>query len=337
MKRHTASALIAASCFAAAYVLGGSGASTEIITSAPLTVNVGPAHFMEIDNFTQVGGTGQRGTVVAGIFATPTPTATPVPTPTPTLSTNAGPGVALTTGGNLTDTATLFGNNPAGTIAFTLRDPTNVIVYTDTVTVNANGMYDTSAGTNPGGFMPSATGTYTWSAFYSGDTNNNAATDNGQNETEIVTSTPTPAPTPTPTPTPIVGTVLTATIIDSGGPQEPIKPIIIQGPAQITVVPVPSATLSITYRKFAESTPSPTATPTVAAVSSSTSTSTSTTGAVTAGAVTIIEAAPFDDDADSSTPTPTPTTLEPVATSTPTPTSTPTATPSISPIPSPSP
>lgn len=330
MKRHIASVLIAASCFAAAYVLGGSGASTEIITSATLTINVGQAHFMEIHNFTQVGGSGQRGTVVVGIFATPTPTVTPVPTPTPTLSTNAGPGVALSTGEKLTDTATLFGDNsPTGTITFTLRDPSNTPVYIDTLTVTGNNTYTTAAGNNPGGFRPTATGTYTWSALYSGDSNNNAATDNGQNETEIVTSTATPAPTPTPTPAPIVGTVLSATIIDSGGRQEPIKPIIIQGPAQITVAPVPSATLSITYRKFAEPTPTPT--PTVAPITTATATPSPTPTATPMAATIISSTILTGDVSDEATPTATPITSVPVATSTPAST----ATPSITPTPTP--
>ena len=59
-------------------------------------------------------------------------------------------------------------------------------VYTDVVTVSGNGTYTTATGTNPGGYLPTATGTYLWTATYSGDTNNNGATDNGQNENETV-------------------------------------------------------------------------------------------------------------------------------------------------------
>src|SRR5205085_655671 len=36
-----------------------------------------------------------------------------------------------------------------------------------------NGTYSTAQGTNPGGYMPTATGTYQWVAVYGGDGNNN--------------------------------------------------------------------------------------------------------------------------------------------------------------------
>ena len=48
-------------------------------------------------------------------------------------------------------------------------------VYTeDVVTVSGNGTYTTAAGTNPGGYVPTATGTYQWVAVYGGDANNNS-------------------------------------------------------------------------------------------------------------------------------------------------------------------
>src|SRR6266403_599211 len=76
------------------------------------------------------------------------------------------------------------------------------------------------------------------------------------------TATPTATPTPTATATPPPQTVLTATIIDPGtSPPEFIKPVTVSGPVTVTVAPVPSATLFITYRKFSEPTPTPTATP----------------------------------------------------------------------------
>ena len=106
----------------------------------------------------------------------------------PTLATVAGGTVVIGSGARLTDTAMLFGGfNPTGTITFTLYDPSNVAVYTDVVTVNGNGSYDTSTGNNPGGYLPTVTGTYLWTATYSGDTNNTGATDNGQNENQAVT------------------------------------------------------------------------------------------------------------------------------------------------------
>src|SRR5262249_59664950 len=94
----------------------------------------------------------------------------------PGLNTVAGGTVIIGSGQKPNDTAVLAGGfNPTGTITFTLYNPSNVAVYTDTVTVSGNGTYDTSVGTNPGGYLPTVTGTYLWTASYSGDSNNNAA------------------------------------------------------------------------------------------------------------------------------------------------------------------
>jgi hypothetical protein len=234
---------------------------TAVVTTSsnPLgfSVDVKEHQFLRIYNFTQDNGgnvVSERGKVVAAA-ATPTATSTPIATPTPTLSTNAGPPVALSTGDKLTDTATLFGdNNPTGTLTFALRDPSNALVDTETVMVTGNGSYNT-----PTGFSPTVTGTYTWSASYSGDVNNSPATDSGQNETEIVTATPTPTPSPTPPPR----AILTASIVDSGVLPEPIKQIVIDGPAHVTVQPVSDATLVLSYMKVAEPTPTPTPAPIV--------------------------------------------------------------------------
>ena len=89
----------------------------------------------------------------------------------------------MTCGGlvKLTDTATLSGGyNPGGTITFYLFAPgvtpngtDSNNVYSDTVTVNGDGTYTTSMGNNPGGYAPTAAGTYQWVAVYSGDASNN--------------------------------------------------------------------------------------------------------------------------------------------------------------------
>jgi hypothetical protein len=106
----------------------------------------------------------------------------------PAINTVAGGTVVIGSGAKLTDTAVLSGGyNPTGTITFTLYNPSNVAVYTDVVTVSGNGTYTTATGTNPGGYLPTVTGTYLWSAVYSGDGNNSGAQDNGQNENEAVT------------------------------------------------------------------------------------------------------------------------------------------------------
>src|SRR5207249_9256743 len=65
------------------------------------------------------------------------------------------------------------------------------------------------------------------------------------------TPTPAPTPTPTPTPTPPPRAVLTATIIDPVLSPEFIKPVVVDGPAHVTVDPVPGAKLVLTYLKVA--------------------------------------------------------------------------------------
>src|SRR5262249_61958487 len=107
--------------------------------------------------------------------------------------------VTIGSGANLTDSATpSVGLHPARPISFTLLSPANVAVYTDTVTVNGNGTYDTSTGTNPGGFLPTVTGTFHWVASYSGDSNNNRVSSNHGDEPEVlIPATPATSTTPT--------------------------------------------------------------------------------------------------------------------------------------------
>jgi uncharacterized repeat protein (TIGR01451 family)/choice-of-anchor A domain-containing protein len=95
---------------------------------------------------------------------------------TPTISTVPGGTVTIGSGNTLTDSAMLSGGfNPTGTITFSLFNPSNTAVYTDVVTVNGNGTYNTSMGSNPGGYLPTVAGTYQWVVTYSGDANNNGA------------------------------------------------------------------------------------------------------------------------------------------------------------------
>ena len=88
----------------------------------------------------------------------------------------------------LTDEATLSsGNNPTGTITFTLYAPGGVTpVDTETVTVIGNGAYVTPTGyTLP--TTGAVTGNYQWDASYSGDVNNDPASgNNAQNEQVVV-------------------------------------------------------------------------------------------------------------------------------------------------------
>ena len=89
---------------------------------------------------------------------------------TPTLSGSA----SLLSLGGTTDTATLAGASPTGTITFSLYGPANltcagVPIFTSIEGVNGNGSYTSDS------FVPSLPGTYQWTVLYSGDANNNAA------------------------------------------------------------------------------------------------------------------------------------------------------------------
>jgi protocatechuate 3,4-dioxygenase beta subunit len=85
-------------------------------------------------------------------------------------------GIAL-----LNDSATLSGgDSPTGTISFSLTLPDGSSVDEGTVNVNGDGVYSP-----PAAVTATAVGTYTWYAAYSGDTLDNAALDNGQNESVI--------------------------------------------------------------------------------------------------------------------------------------------------------
>jgi hypothetical protein len=105
---------------------------------------------------------------------------------TPTIATvaSAGGAVGSTT---LTDTATVTGSNPTGTVTFNLFGPDNAScsgspIHTSTVAL--------SGGTaTSSGFSPTAPGVYRWTATYSGDANNASVSHpcNAPNESATVT------------------------------------------------------------------------------------------------------------------------------------------------------
>src|SRR5262249_26021101 len=92
----------------------------------------------------------------------------------PTLTTTPSPNVLRQ---RVTLKATAFldlGYHPTATITFTLVGPgVPAGGHTETVTVNGNGTYTTPTGFTPG----MAAGVYQWNAVYSGDANNNTASD----------------------------------------------------------------------------------------------------------------------------------------------------------------
>jgi hypothetical protein len=108
----------------------------------------------------------------------------------PTLTTTPHP-AALTLGPKprtLTDSAVLAGgSSPTGTITFTLFvNGGSTPVDTETLIVDGNnGTYSTPVGfTLPA--TGAVTGTYQWDAVYSGDENNNAASDTGSPRERVV-------------------------------------------------------------------------------------------------------------------------------------------------------
>jgi uncharacterized repeat protein (TIGR03803 family) len=78
-----------------------------------------------------------------------------IPQSTPTITTAAGSSVTFGAGQPLTASATLSGgDNPTGTITFTLDGPNSTIVDTETVPVDGDGTYQT-----PTGYLPTGAGT----------------------------------------------------------------------------------------------------------------------------------------------------------------------------------
>ena len=106
----------------------------------------------------------------------------------PSVSTHASvTGNAVVGTDSTSDTATVSGgDNPSGTIQFSITDPNGHSANVGSaVAVSGDGTYNA-----PSSVALTLVGTYTWHAHYSGDTLNNTADDNGNNEsvTSIKTS-----------------------------------------------------------------------------------------------------------------------------------------------------
>src|SRR5262249_48272706 len=98
----------------------------------------------------------------------------------------------------LSDLAFLSGGqSPTGTIVFTLSGPGG-FSFSQTDTVSGNGTYTASTMLPTAGMVA---GTYTWTAQYGGDANNNSTNDQGGIAAQTVVAPPTPPPPPIPTPT----------------------------------------------------------------------------------------------------------------------------------------
>lgn len=163
---------------------------------------------------------------------------------TPTLTTTASPTVPV--GNQVTDTATLAGgNNPSGTITFSLFGPDNptcapAAAFTSPVTVTGNGVYTSAA------FTPMTPGVYRWVASYSGDANNNSVSTACGDPAEDVTV------TPATTPTPAITTVATPPAVNPGVSSDAAT---LTAPAGVTVPPAPAPTGTITFQLFGPDNP----------------------------------------------------------------------------------
>lgn len=96
----------------------------------------------------------------------------------PTISTNATETTNVVGTALLSDSVTVSGgDHPTGTVSFTLSKPDGSTVSAGTVTINGDGTY-----TGPTSIPATEVGTYTFHATYAGDSLNNGAVDNGNNE-----------------------------------------------------------------------------------------------------------------------------------------------------------
>ena len=139
-----------------------------------------------------------------------------VPKASPTINTQASASPSTVVGtALLTDQATLSGgDNPGGSISFSLTAPDGITTPEGSVTVNGDGTYS-----SPTSVLATEVGIYTWHATYSGDDNNNGASDNGANEgVTTVMASPAINTQATASPSTMVGTaMLTDQATLSGG------------------------------------------------------------------------------------------------------------------------
>ena len=114
---------------------------------------------------TNTGFEGPEGVFVAG---------PPALTGATVSTTDSGTSISL--GSNTSDTATLTegtnGDSPTGSLVFKLFGPNDPTCSNAPAYVSSSQTVDGAGNYSSGSFGPTATGTYTWQALYSGDTNN---------------------------------------------------------------------------------------------------------------------------------------------------------------------
>jgi sporulation-control protein spo0M len=135
---------------------------------------------------------------------------------TPSISTSASETAGGVVGtAVLSDSVTVTGgDNPTGTVTFTLTAPDNSTTTVGTVAVNGDGTYNLATTV-----LAIQVGTYTWHASYAGDGLNNGAVDNGQNESlTTVKASPSISTSASETAGGVVGTaVLSDSVTVTGG------------------------------------------------------------------------------------------------------------------------
>jgi uncharacterized repeat protein (TIGR01451 family) len=120
----------------------------------------------------------------------------------PTIATQPNPTTVTlgTTAVTLTDSATLSGGyHPTGAITFTLIAPSGATVNTQKFKVNGNGTYTTTGVTLP--TTGRVAGTYQWNATYSGNANNDSASDINDASERVTVRPASPTLTTMPKPT----------------------------------------------------------------------------------------------------------------------------------------
>jgi hypothetical protein len=267
-------------------------------TDSALSIDVHEHQFLRIHNFTQDGGSTRGVVIAAAATptATASSTSTPAPTATPsapdltatkrdnvnghatmnswtwtiTVANRGGTSCSFASGQTI-----LSDNLPNGNIAYSSPSPSSATINPADVSCTINNTSDdlTCTAAAPGvtfgpgdSFDVSFSAMTTTAGTYANPrAGGNCSVDPGSavpesNETnntcaDTVTS---GTPTPTPTPTAPPRAVLTASLVDPASSPEPIKQVVIDGPAQVTVNPVTGATLVLTYIKTSETTPTPT-------------------------------------------------------------------------------
>jgi len=182
--------------------LGARGDNIVITTVVNLTTAYTSSTFTEPFNPVTANDPGPEVVFVTGI-----PPVAVRSMSTPTIATQASAGNML--GAPVRDTATLSGgSSPTGTVAFSLFSDAACNNQVFTSTSNLSGGTATSAN-----FTPTSTGTYYWTATYSGDANNTAATSpcRAPNESVVIRAFAAPACTGT-----LTGDIVGPVTVNSG-------------------------------------------------------------------------------------------------------------------------